>query len=118
MDKLGYKQKLDEVDKAILVNAKFLSEIVSDTKIFGVEMGDVEGDDEMQTEQRGSHAHSHGEGELTSVQNEHDSQIQSLQNYLIHTPIRILMDLMDTGHRNETEKIVRLSLTWINYEAL
>ncbi|KAF8179881.1 N2227-domain-containing protein [Pholiota molesta] len=39
LDKLGYKQKLDEVDKAILANANFLSEIVSDTKIFGVEMG-------------------------------------------------------------------------------
>ena len=31
---LGYKQKLDAVDKAILVNAEFLSRIVEDTQIF------------------------------------------------------------------------------------
>lgn len=38
LDKLGYKQKLDEVDKAILVNADFLAEISENPEIFGHEV--------------------------------------------------------------------------------
>ena len=34
LDGLGYKQKLDEVDRAILVNADFFAQIVEDTEIF------------------------------------------------------------------------------------
>jgi len=34
LNDLDYKQKLDAVDKAILVNADFLAKIVEDTQIF------------------------------------------------------------------------------------
>ncbi|KAG5633316.1 hypothetical protein DXG03_007645, partial [Asterophora parasitica] len=36
---LGYKQKLDEVDEAIRVNADFLSQIVANPEIFGHDLG-------------------------------------------------------------------------------
>jgi hypothetical protein len=32
---LGYKEKLEAIDKAILVNASFLAQIVADPEIFG-----------------------------------------------------------------------------------
>lgn len=32
---LGYKEKLEAIDKAILINASFLSQIVADPEIFG-----------------------------------------------------------------------------------
>ncbi|KAF9078657.1 hypothetical protein BDP27DRAFT_1197383, partial [Rhodocollybia butyracea] len=35
LEKLGYKEKLDQVDKAILVNEQFLNKIVVDPEIFG-----------------------------------------------------------------------------------
>jgi carnosine N-methyltransferase len=34
LNDLDYKQKLDDVDKAILLNAEFLAKIVEDTQIF------------------------------------------------------------------------------------
>ena len=40
---LGYKEKLEAIDKAILVNANFLNQIVADPEIFG------HGLDEMET---------------------------------------------------------------------
>ncbi|KAF8965818.1 N2227-like protein-domain-containing protein [Flammula alnicola] len=60
LDGLGYKQKLDAVDKAILVNADFLEEIVSDPKIFGHEI--EEDDVEMGSEQLSQPTHSHDSG--------------------------------------------------------
>ncbi|KAI0791475.1 N2227-like protein-domain-containing protein [Irpex lacteus] len=44
LSNLGYKQKLAEVDKAILANAEFLKQIVADTQIFGGDF-DEEGED-------------------------------------------------------------------------
>jgi hypothetical protein len=35
LEELGYKEKLREVDKAILVNASFLNQIVANPEIFG-----------------------------------------------------------------------------------
>lgn len=35
LNDLGYKEKLESVDKAILVNASFLAQIVADPEIFG-----------------------------------------------------------------------------------
>lgn len=67
LDKLGYKQKLDAVDKAILVNAQFLSEIVSDTKIFGLESQEEAEDVGMGAEHGRTHSHSHSQGELNLV---------------------------------------------------
>ncbi|KAJ7574619.1 N2227-domain-containing protein [Mycena floridula] len=56
---LGYKQKLDEVDAAVLENAKFLSEIVENPEIFGhaVEEGEA-GEVAEQHQAEGGHSHS------------------------------------------------------------
>lgn len=35
LNDLGYKEKLEAIDKAILVNASFLAQIVADPEIFG-----------------------------------------------------------------------------------
>ena len=35
LNNLGYKEKLEAIDKAILVNASFLAQIVEDPEIFG-----------------------------------------------------------------------------------
>ncbi|KAL0945887.1 hypothetical protein HGRIS_012171 [Hohenbuehelia grisea] len=45
LDTLGYKDKLDAVDKAILVNAEFLNQIVADPEIFGHDLGASPNDD-------------------------------------------------------------------------
>ena len=39
---LGYKEKLEAIDKAILVNASFLSQIVADPEIFGHDIDENE----------------------------------------------------------------------------
>lgn len=62
---LGYKQKLTEVDKAILTNAEFLNKIVANTHMFGgdseSEGENQEGGGEDEHEQAGpSHTHSPG----------------------------------------------------------
>lgn len=43
---LGYKEKLEAIDKAILVNANFLAQIVADPAIFG---HDLDEDEEVTT---------------------------------------------------------------------
>ncbi|KAJ3515949.1 hypothetical protein NLJ89_g1445 [Agrocybe chaxingu] len=43
LSQLGYKQKLDAADKAILANADFLAKIVEDTQMFGDEADGEEG---------------------------------------------------------------------------
>ncbi|RDB17307.1 Carnosine N-methyltransferase [Hypsizygus marmoreus] len=66
LEQLGYKQKLDEVDNAIRVNAEFLGQIVANPEIFGPDQA-VEEDEEDDTrvlhdhaEDPGpSHSHSH-----------------------------------------------------------
>ncbi|KAF8909806.1 N2227-like protein-domain-containing protein [Gymnopilus junonius] len=58
LEKLGYKQKLEETDKAIIANADFLSKVVDDPQIFGHELDD----DEEEEEQGPSHFHSHSPG--------------------------------------------------------
>ena len=39
---LGYKEKLEAIDKAILVNASFLAQIVADPEIFGHDIDENE----------------------------------------------------------------------------
>ncbi|KAF8153322.1 N2227-like protein-domain-containing protein [Crassisporium funariophilum] len=58
LDGLGYKQKLDAVDKAIMVNADFLGQIIEDPEIFGHDIG-VEDEDETHTIDRAIASHSH-----------------------------------------------------------
>ncbi|KAJ3770051.1 N2227-domain-containing protein [Lentinula raphanica] len=55
LDQLGYKEKLDEVDKAILVNEQFLNKIVVDPEIFG----EAELEDEKVVPESSSHSHPH-----------------------------------------------------------
>lgn len=45
LERLGYKQKLDEVDDAILANAKFLNQIVANPEIFGHDLSALEEQD-------------------------------------------------------------------------
>lgn len=67
LDGLRYKQKLDAVDRAILVNAEFLAQIVEDTEIFD------EPEDQRVSDEHGvashppSHNHSHIPGQLLVV---------------------------------------------------
>lgn len=65
LSNLGYKQKLAEVDKAILANAEFLKQIVADTQIFGGDF-DEEGEDAEDGGEGGqpgpSHTHTHSHG--------------------------------------------------------
>ena len=44
LDDLGYKKKLQEVDEAILANAKFLNKIVENPEIFGHDVGSEDGE--------------------------------------------------------------------------
>ncbi|KAF9255445.1 N2227-domain-containing protein [Marasmius fiardii PR-910] len=66
---LGYKEKLNAVDRAILANAEFLNQIIVDPEIFGHGVDDDEedgdgGEEEGQNQSVGgakhSHSHSHG----------------------------------------------------------
>ena len=42
LNDLGYKEKLEAIDKAILVNASFLAQIVADPEIFGHDLDENE----------------------------------------------------------------------------
>jgi carnosine N-methyltransferase len=59
---LGYKKKLDEVDKAILVNADFLAQIVSNPEIFGRDLKEEEGEEGESNADPSNLAHSHESG--------------------------------------------------------
>lgn len=52
MERLGYKQKLTDVDNAILRNAEFLNKIVANPEIFGHDVSSLEdGDEEPSSEE-------------------------------------------------------------------
>jgi carnosine N-methyltransferase len=51
LENLGYKQKLNEVDQAILANAEFLDQIVANPEIFGHDVTAVEGEDDDENEE-------------------------------------------------------------------
>ncbi|KAL4061973.1 N2227-like protein-domain-containing protein [Scleroderma yunnanense] len=62
LDELGYKKKLQEVDDAIIANAKFLNKIVENPEIFG---HDVDGDDsELKDADTANHPSSPSRGKL------------------------------------------------------
>ncbi|KAH7929022.1 N2227-domain-containing protein [Leucogyrophana mollusca] len=48
LDIIGYRQKLQEVDKAILINAEFLKQIVANPEIFGHDLPSQDLDGEQQ----------------------------------------------------------------------
>src|SRR6266576_397909 len=53
LESLGYKKKVDDVDKAILANAQFITQIVENPEIFGPELGG----DAMETEMKAGEGH-------------------------------------------------------------
>jgi carnosine N-methyltransferase len=61
LDDLGYRQKLQEVDKAILVNAEFLKLIVANPEIFGHDLDSPKDADEDESDCGAMHDHSHGD---------------------------------------------------------
>lgn len=78
LEKLGYKQKLDDVDKTILINADFLLKIAENPEIFGhdvdldeenLQIGNVERVNSHEHHagmpHTHSHPHSHGHGHST-----------------------------------------------------
>jgi len=61
LEKLGYKQKLDDVDKAILINADFLSKIAENPEIFGHDVDlDEENPQNGNVDRVNSHEHHAG----------------------------------------------------------
>jgi len=61
---LGYKEKLDAIDKAILANADFLAQMVEDTEIFGDGLDPQTERDSEQSTSESAHSHTHSSGEL------------------------------------------------------
>ncbi|KAJ7667264.1 N2227-domain-containing protein [Mycena rosella] len=55
---LGYREKLDQVDQAIIANADFLSEVVADPEIFGHALGNTEAESESSATAN-HHSHEH-----------------------------------------------------------
>ncbi|KAF8173243.1 N2227-domain-containing protein [Mycena galopus ATCC 62051] len=84
---LGYKDKLDQVDAAILANADFLSEVVSDPEIFGHDIGPVDEPDPpidssppvdySHEDPSPGHSHSHGHNHSHS----HDGAPRNRRRY-------------------------------------
>ena len=69
---MGYKEKLAEVDKAILANAEFLKQIVANTQMFGAEDLEDEGIEDEEGASggggpSGSHSHSHSHGKYYDI---------------------------------------------------
>jgi carnosine N-methyltransferase len=64
LERLGYKQKLADVDDAILSNQQFLNQIVANPEIFGHDVSSLaDGDDESSSEidyPMESHTHTAG----------------------------------------------------------
>jgi carnosine N-methyltransferase len=48
---VGYKQKLADVDDAILANAEFLNQIVANPEIFGHDVSFLKGDEESMSDE-------------------------------------------------------------------
>ncbi|KAG6815982.1 hypothetical protein H0H93_008723 [Arthromyces matolae] len=77
LEQIGYKQKLDQVDDAIRANAEFLSLVVAEPEIFGVDLdsegGDAGEDTSMQDgntrggEQGYQHTHPHSNSHSHSL---------------------------------------------------
>lgn len=66
LERLGYKEKLAEVDDAILANAEFLKQIVANPEIFGHDVSalqEPEGDEEPPSQDLPVENHTHPEGQ-------------------------------------------------------
>ena len=65
LDELGWKKRLQEIDEAIMVNAKFVKEIIADTQIFlDADLDGGHEDEEAgpsDTHNHDRHSHHHGD---------------------------------------------------------
>jgi carnosine N-methyltransferase len=55
LERLGYKQKLADVDDAILANAEFLNQIVANPEIFGHDLSSLKEEDDESLEEELDH---------------------------------------------------------------
>lgn len=62
---MGYKEKLNLVDDAILANAAFLNQIVANPEIFGHDVDDEDG--AVESLEPVGHSHSHDTGPSGSI---------------------------------------------------
>ena len=66
LGRLGYKNKISEVDKAIQVNAEFLKKIIAEPEIFQYDAEDEElssgNTAEIEADSAMSHSHTHEPG--------------------------------------------------------
>ncbi|KAJ3809848.1 N2227-domain-containing protein [Lentinula aff. lateritia] len=98
LEQLGYKEKLDQVDKAILANEQFLNKIVVDPEIFGddgndaFEEGDEEGEAADPSISARSHSHSHSHSPHSHSHSHSHSQPHSLQSPKEYKPTEFDMD--------------------------
>ncbi|KAJ3858737.1 N2227-domain-containing protein [Lentinula novae-zelandiae] len=98
LEQLGYKEKLDQVDKAILANEQFLNKIVIDPEIFGddgndaFEEGDEEGEAADPSISARSHSHSHSHSPHSHSHSHSHSQPHSLQSPKEYKPTEFDMD--------------------------
>jgi carnosine N-methyltransferase len=61
LERIGYKQKLADVDEAILANANFLDQIVANPEIFGHDISSLE-DSSSQELDYSMESHTHATG--------------------------------------------------------
>ncbi|KAJ3891403.1 N2227-domain-containing protein [Lentinula edodes] len=99
LEQLGYKEKLDQVDKAILANEQFLNKIVVDPEIFGeddnedaLEEGDEEGEATDPSTSAKSHSHSHSHSPHSHSHSHSHSQPHSHQSPKEYKPTEFDMD--------------------------
>ncbi|KAF8830345.1 hypothetical protein HHX47_DHR2000643 [Lentinula edodes] len=99
LEQLGYKEKLDQVDKAILANEQFLNKIVVDPEIFGedgnedaLEEGDEEGEAADPSTSARSHSHSHSHSPHSHSHSHSHSQPHSHELPKEYKPTEFDMD--------------------------
>lgn len=85
LDSLGYRQKLQEVDRAILVNAEFLKLIVAKPEIFGHDLDSPEDADENKAGSGVLYDHLHGDMHSHSHSHPHHHHSHS-HNHANATP--------------------------------
>ena len=126
MNSLGYREKLEAIDKAILVNANFLAQIVENPEIFGHDL-DTE-DEENNLAEPDPPTASHTHGDIAGRYSLSDSKVEKRLSYkaskdhLKNLPriliLRGILTIME-GHLQEPilpRHTNHPNLTWINSE--
>ncbi|KAJ3800951.1 N2227-domain-containing protein [Lentinula aff. detonsa] len=103
LDQLGYKKKLDEVDKAISANENFLNQIVVDPEIFGGDEDVPEEEDEATVPDSSSHSHSHSHSSHSHSHSHSHSPSHSHSSRKEYKPTAFDMDKL----RSTLKQLVR-----------